>query len=100
MDKLLEKDLLEKAATIKRFEYLPLGKELQVQADIAKKQYQGLDKALISNKDNENVNKSLIKKEQVAKMIAKKKCNKSNLIYNRLSFYSYSDDKKFYSLSF
>ena len=28
----------------KRFEYSPLGKELKVQTDIAKKQYQGLDK--------------------------------------------------------
>ena len=40
-----------------------------------------------------NVNESLIKKE-------KKKYNKPNLIYNGLSFYSYSDDKKFVSVSF
>ena len=39
------------------------------------------------------MNESLIKKE-------KKKYNKSNLICNRPSFYSYSDDKKFDSLSF
>ena len=32
------KDLLKKAATMKRFEYSPLGKELLVQTDIAKKQ--------------------------------------------------------------
>ena len=87
-----EKNLPEKAAAIKRFEYSSLGKELEAQTDIAKKQYQGLDKAFISNKDNKNVNESLIKKE-------KKKC-KSNLIYNKLSFYSYNDDKKFDSLSF
>ena len=31
------KELLEKAATIKRFKYLPLGKELKAQIDIAKK---------------------------------------------------------------
>ena len=32
-----EKDLLKKAATMKRFEYSSLGKELKAQADIAKK---------------------------------------------------------------
>ena len=37
------KKMLEKAAAIKRFEYLPLGKELNAQADMAKKQYQKLD---------------------------------------------------------
>ena len=37
-----EKDLLEKAATIKRFEYPLLGKELKAQIEIAKK-YQKLD---------------------------------------------------------
>ena len=42
-DVLPEKDLLEKAASVKRFEYLPLGKELKTQTDIAKKQYQKLD---------------------------------------------------------
>ena len=35
--------LLEKAATMKRFEYLPLGKELKAQTDIEKNQYQRLD---------------------------------------------------------
>ena len=38
------KGQLEKAATIKRFEYSPLGSELKKQTDIAKKQYQGLEK--------------------------------------------------------
>ena len=51
-------------------------------------QYQGLDKAFISNKDNKNVNETLVKKEAVAKAIPNKKYNKFNLIYNRLSFYS------------
>ena len=61
-----EKDLLEKVATLlKRFEYSPLGKELKAQTDIAKKQRKGLDKAFISNKDNKNVNESLIKKEKI-----------------------------------
>ena len=33
-----KKDLLEKAATIKRLEYSPLGKESKAQTDIAKNQ--------------------------------------------------------------
>ena len=37
---LLEKDLLDKAATIKRFEYLPLCSEFEKQTDIAETQYQ------------------------------------------------------------
>ena len=63
-DVLPEKDLLEKAAIMKRYEYSPLGKELKPQTDIAKKQYQGLDKDFISNKDNKDVNESSIKKEK------------------------------------
>ena len=83
-DVLPEKGMLGKAATMERFEYSSFGKSLKAQTDIAKKQYQGLGKAFISNKDNKNMNELLIKKE-------KKKYNKSNLIYNRLDFYS--DDK-------
>ena len=33
--------MIEKAATFKKFEYLPLGKELKAQTDIAKKQLLG-----------------------------------------------------------
>ena len=74
-----------------------MGEELKEQTAIAKKQCQGLHKAFISTKNNKNVNESLIKKE---KPTLKKYNNKSNLIYNRLSFHSYSDDKKFDSFSF
>ena len=38
-----EKDLLENAATMKRFKYSPLGKEFKAETDIAKKPYQKLD---------------------------------------------------------
>ena len=55
-DGLPEKDFPEKDAA----EYSLLGKALKEQRDIAKKQYQGLDKAFIPNKDNKNVNESLI----------------------------------------
>ena len=65
-DVLPERELLEKAATMKKFEYSPLGKELKAQTDTAKKQYQGLDKAFISNKNIKIVNEWLIKKEKPA----------------------------------
>ena len=38
-DTLTEKDLQEKDATTKRFEYLPLGKKLKAQPDVEKKQF-------------------------------------------------------------
>ena len=41
-DVLLEKELLEKAATVRRFGYSPLDKELKAQTEIAKKKYQKL----------------------------------------------------------
>ena len=41
---LLEEDLLEKAATIKRFEYSPLASQLKIHIDIEKMQYQRFDK--------------------------------------------------------
>ena len=90
-DVLPERELLEKAATMKRFEYSPLGKELKAQTDIAKKQYQGLDKAFISNKNIKIVNEWLIKNIKNISEI---------FIYSRLSLYSYSDDKKFDRLPF
>ena len=43
-DVLPEKDLFEKAAAVKRSEYLPLSSELKKQTDITQKQNQGLDK--------------------------------------------------------
>ena len=43
-DVLSEKDLLEKAATFKRFEYSPLGKELKKQTIVAEKRHQDFDK--------------------------------------------------------
>ena len=41
-----EKDMLEKAATMKRFECPLLGKKLKAQTDVVKKQYQKLDNTL------------------------------------------------------
>ena len=85
-----EKYLLEKAATMKRFEYSTLGKELKAQPDIAKKQYQKLDDTYEFDK--------IIKKEYPEL----KNYSKSNLIYNaNHSFYKYVHDRgKFNNLSF
>ena len=41
-DVVREKNLIEKAATIKIFEYSPLGSELKKQTSMAKKTVQGL----------------------------------------------------------
>ena len=52
-DVLPEKDLLEKADALKRFNSA-LGKELKAQTSAAEKQYQKLDKVFDSNKKGEN----------------------------------------------
>ena len=83
-DILPEKDLLEKAATIKRFEYLPLRNELKKQNSIAEKQYQKLEKAFESNKKEEDKTKT------------KKSRAKSNLVYIKdFSFCKYGKTKEF-----
>ena len=60
-----EKYLLEKAATVKRFEYSSLDKELKSQTDITKKEYQKLGDAY-----------------EFDKIIKKENYSKSNLIYD------------------
>ena len=45
-----KKDLLEKAGTIKRFEYSALGSELKKQTNVAINQHQGLEKVYEFNK--------------------------------------------------
>ena len=61
---------LEISATMKRFKYSPLDKELKPETDIEKKQYQKLDNTFGFNK--------IIKKEEPTF----KNFNKSNLIHN------------------
>ena len=53
-DVLLEKELLEKAPTIKIFEYSPLGSELRKQTDIVGKQYLGLNKVYGFDKNEDD----------------------------------------------
>ena len=82
---LLQNDLLEKAATIKRFEYSPSGKELKAQNETAKKQYQILDKIY---EYNETINKN-------DKTVIYKTHSKSDLIYDSShTFYKYYSDIK------
>ena len=59
-DVLAERDLLERSAIMKRFEYSRFGNELKTQIDIAKKQYQGLDKFLNLMKKKNQYLKSII----------------------------------------
>ena len=100
-DVLPEKDLLEEAATMKRFEYSPLGKELKAQTDIAKKQYSPLGKELkaqtdIAKKQYQKLDDTfgldkIIKKEKPTL----ENYSKSNLLYDaNHSFYRYYRDKK------
>ena len=64
------KALLEKAVSMKRFEYFPLGKELKAQNSIAKNQYQKLDDTYEFDK--------IIKKEKSTP----EDCSKSDLMCN------------------
>ena len=48
-----EKDLLEKVAAIKGFEYFSLGKEFKKQISVAEKQYQKFSNNFESNKNEE-----------------------------------------------
>ena len=85
-----KKDLLEKIVEIKIFKYLPLGKELNAETDIAEKQYQKLDDTYKLDKIIEKENPTF------------KKYNKSNLIYysNYSIFKYYRNIKKSDNLSF
>ena len=72
-----KKSLLVKAATIKRFEYLPLGIQLKRQTEIAKEQYQRLDQAKVVGTDKKE--KPIIKREAIVKKYVKKHYIKFNL---------------------
>ena len=56
-----EKDLVEKPATMKRFEYSPLLKELKTQTSTAEKHYQKLSKIFEYNKKEKNIVQSCAK---------------------------------------
>ena len=87
-DVLLEKNLLEIAATIKRFEYSPLRSELKKKLILQKKTISKITQVVLiwwSNK------KKMIQNQH--------QNNKSNLIYDaNHSFYKYRDIKKIHKL--
>ena len=56
-DVLSKKDLLEKAAAIKKFEYSLLGKESKKQTSVSEKQYQKFDSAFESYENTEDKTK-------------------------------------------
>ena len=58
-----EKDVLERAAKIKWFEYLDLGKELITKTSVAEKQYQKVNK--IFKSDDEEEKPVTMKKEKL-----------------------------------
>ena len=75
-DVLTEKDLLEKAVAIKRFEYYSLGKELEKQTSVVEKQYQKFDNDIEFDKTIEEQKPTL------------KKYVRWNLIYDsKYNFY-------------
>ena len=55
-----KQDFLEKAVTLKTFEYSPLVKELKAQTDNANKQYQGLNKFFESDQKEEPTLKTVV----------------------------------------
>ena len=75
-DVLSKRNLLERAAPIKRIEYSSISYELKKQTSVAKKQYQKLDNAFESNKKEED--ETINKRSRV----------ESNLVYNNyFTFY-------------
>ena len=82
-DVLPKKDLLKKAPKITRFEYRSSGRELKLQIDIAKKQYQKLFDTFKFDK--------IFKKEKPTI----KNYSKSDLVYDsKYSFYNYYCNSK------
>ena len=69
---LLDEDLLEKAATIKRFEYSPLASQLKIHIDIEKMQYQRFDKVYEVD----------VRINRIDRQPTLEKYNKLDLIYN------------------
>ena len=84
--------MLEKAVTIKRLEYSPLGKELKKQTSVAEKQYHGLNKIFKPDEKEETIT---IKKK------TPEIPEESNLIYgSKYNFSEYRNYKKYSGLSF
>ena len=90
-DVLPEKDLLQKAVALKRFEYSPLGKELKTQASAAEKKFQGLNKHFNPEKEEKPVTIKKKKKEII---------NESKIVYdNKYSFSSFKNVRQYSNIS-
>ena len=86
-DVLTEKDLLEKAASMKRFENSPLGKELKKETSAAEKQYQSSDKVF-----NHDEKEEPVKIKEVEPLTI----DKSRLFYNsKYSFIEFKNAGKY-----
>ena len=91
-DVLPEKDLLGKAAALKRFEYSPLGKELKKETSVAEKHFQIFDKIFNYDEREEPVK---IKKEGPLTT------DRWSLVWDsKYSFSEYRNVDKYYNLSF
>ena len=91
-DVLPNKDLLEKTATKKRFEYYRSGKKLKRQNRVAEKKYQSFDKVFNHDKKEEPVK---IKKEELLTT------DESSPFYNnKYSFIEFGNVGKYCNLSF
>ena len=74
--------MLEKAAAINRFKYSPLGSELKKKTDIAKTQYQGLDKFYKFDKKEEDETKSIDKTKKIKSVPNQISSTAINLLYS------------------
>ena len=91
-DVLAEKDLLEKAAALKRFEYSPLAKELKKQTSVAEKQYQDFDKVINYDEIEEPLK---TEKEEPLTI------NESSIFYNnKYTFNEFKNVEKYVNKSF
>ena len=91
-DVLAEKDLLEKAAALKRFEYSLLAKELKKQTSVAEKQYQDFDKVINYDEIEEPLK---TEKEEPLTI------NESSIFYNnKYTFNEFKNVEKYVNKSF
>ena len=88
-DVLSKKDLLGKAARIKRYEYLPLGSELKKQTDIAKNNIKNLTRLM-----------NLTKRKRIKQNILIKRKKLKQKYSTKFTFYKCHDIKTFFDRSF
>ena len=91
-DVLPDKDLLDKAAALKRYKYSKLGTELKKQTSVAEKQYRDFDN--VFNYDEKEEPLQIEKEEQLT-------INKLSLCYkNKYAFNEFKDVEKYAKKNF